>query len=51
MSAKPEGKCARCGLTDAPEPHLCPYHEDVNGDTTTLCVCCEQCTIECADDI
>ena len=33
------------------EPHLCPYQQDVNKDSTTLCTCCERCQQTCADDI
>ena len=33
------------------EPHTCPFREDVNGDYTTLCTCCEKCQHECAMDI
>lgn len=33
------------------EPHACPFDEEVNGDSETLCRCCESCTSECADDI
>lgn len=33
------------------EPHTCPYAEDVNGDHTTLCVCCVECQNDCYQDI
>lgn len=31
--------------------HTCPYREDINGDVTTKCECCETCRSECAMDI
>lgn len=33
------------------EPHTCPYAEDVNNDSETLCTCCDACAQECAYDI
>ncbi len=38
-----------CG--PAQSPHTCPYAEDINGDSETLCECCEKCAHECAMDI
>ena len=31
--------------------HTCPYAEDVNNDSESLCYCCDDCTYECAQDI
>jgi len=31
--------------------HICPYKEDIDGDSKTLCSCCEYCTQQCADDV
>lgn len=40
----------RC--TNPPEElHPCPYLEDAEGDSETLCNCCESCQNNCADDI
>ena len=39
-----------CGAP-AKEPHTCPYKEDINGDSETLCQCCDGCQSDCARDI
>lgn len=44
-----ENKC-KCGGKGA-EPHTCPYDEDVNNDSVTMCNCCKECRDECAMDI
>lgn len=33
------------------ELHTCPYAEEINEDSDTLCDCCETCMHECAMDI
>ncbi len=33
------------------ELHTCPFREDINNDSETLCNCCEACTQECSDEI
>lgn len=33
------------------EPHTCPFQEDVNNDSSTLCTCCADCANACAMDI
>lgn len=33
------------------ELHTCPFREDVNDDSETLCTCCENCQHGCAQDI
>jgi len=33
------------------EPHICPFKEDINDDSETLCTCCADCQHECAMDI
>jgi len=44
------GSLERC--VNAPtEPHSCPFSEEINDDSTTLCTCCADCMQECADDI
>lgn len=35
----------------AVKPHTCPYKEEINGDSTTLCTCDEAQTHECMMDI
>jgi hypothetical protein len=37
--------------TEVIEPHTCPFAEDVNGDSESLCTCCEHCEDDCAMDI
>jgi hypothetical protein len=44
-------KCDKCKANDALDPHTCPYAEEINDDSRTLCNCCDDCTSECADDV
>lgn len=44
-------RCGKCGNNPATEDHACPYAEDINGDSETLCNCCADCCQDCADDI
>ena len=41
--------CA-CAETEG-DMHTCPYAEDINGDSESLCDCCAVCEHECAMDI
>jgi hypothetical protein len=41
----------KCGKHPAEEPHTCPYADEINDDSETLCRCCAECTQECAWDI
>jgi hypothetical protein len=43
------GRCGGKGIGQ--EDHTCPFSEEINEDTTTLCNCCNICTYECAMDI
>lgn len=43
--------CDRCKKNPTQEEHICPFMQDVNDDSETLCSCCEECTQNCADDI
>lgn len=45
------GVCGRCKAGQAQTPHICPYAQDINNDSETLCDCCEGCSQDCADDI
>lgn len=45
------GKCSRCNNNDAQEEHTCPYAEEINGDSDSLCDCCSDCEHECCMDI
>jgi len=46
-----EEKCQCCGKNDAEEPHTCPYAEEINNNSETLCNCCPDCMYECSMDI
>ena len=41
----------KCGRNDATAPHPCPYNEDIHGDSSTLCTCCDTCQQECVNYI
>lgn len=43
---EPEADC--CGGV---EPHTCPYKEEINDDSETLCTCCDECAHQCRMDI
>lgn len=51
--------CARCGIecpkcncgANGTPDHTCPYAEEINHDTKSLCNCCANCWQECANDI
>ncbi|KKL13825.1 hypothetical protein LCGC14_2521930 [marine sediment metagenome] len=40
----------KCG-TEAIELHPCPYQEEINDDSETLCRCCGRCKGDCTGDI
>jgi hypothetical protein len=42
-------KCKCENSSDA--PHTCPFEEEINGDSETLCNCCPECEHQCAMDI
>lgn len=45
-------ECQSCGeMTGTHELHSCPFSEDIVGDDTAICNCCDKCTNECAMDI
>lgn len=47
-----EGRRAGCTCeSEFHEAHTCPYSEEINDDSQSLCHCCPVCTQECADDI
>lgn len=45
--------CVAMGRAAGPaqEPHPCPMAQDLDGDSETLCICCQTCQDSCADDI
>jgi len=49
---KRKRKIIKCKCGDvAAKAHICPYAEDINGDSETLCNCCDTCVDYCIDDI
>lgn len=41
-----------CGCGNPAEPlHSCPFKEEINDDSETLCNCCNDCRHECAMDV
>ena len=40
-----------CQCEESYDEHTCPYREDIDGDSESLCTCCAECTNECAMDI
>lgn len=44
-------KCNMCNKNKSKKLHTCPYHEDINNDSNTLCNCCDECQMECAMSI
>jgi len=43
--------CSSCNKNPANELHICPYAEDIDGDSESKCDCCDECWGNCADDI
>lgn len=43
--------CPRCSKPTENRPHTCPYQQEINDDSATLCLCCDSCMQECIDDI
>ena len=44
-------RCQRCHQKVDGSLHTCPYSEEINVDSETICNCCEACEHECAMDI
>ncbi|AGO48478.1 hypothetical protein Phi18:1_gp31 [Cellulophaga phage phi18:1] len=44
-------KCENCGVNESRDKHTCPFQEDVNNDSDTLCNCCSDCTQDCCMEI
>jgi hypothetical protein len=52
INTYPESKkCPHCEKNLATDPHPCPFAQDVNNDNEFECICCDDCTRECAADI
>ena len=45
------GKCSSCEVNDAQSEHTCPYAEQINNDSDSLCDCCSDCEHDCCMDI
>lgn len=43
--------CEGCKKQPAEDPHPCPFKEEINDDSETLCNCCKDCQYECRMDI
>ena len=43
-------KCPRCRINPPGEPELCQYDWAIN-DTDNTCTCCEECRLDCSDEI
>jgi hypothetical protein len=44
-------ECERCNKPVSGELHTCPFQEEINDDSESLCNCCGDCERECADDV
>jgi len=42
--------CDRCEEQPADDLHECPFKSEIDDDKT-LCNCCSECTMRCADEI
>ena len=50
-ATKKKDLCSRCEIRPKNPLHSCPFNEDINNDSKTLCNCCNSCARECAMDI
>ena len=46
-----KNNCNNCEVNDGKSLHTCPFSEEINNDTQTLCNCCSTCENECCMDI
>lgn len=46
-----EMTCPECGYNEREEWHHCPYMEEMYGDTDFLCECCDECQVDCHQEI
>ena len=51
IEALEDDRCPSCKQEKADGPHTCPFAEEINGDSHSLCYCCSFCTQQCAMDI
>lgn len=48
------GECDGCSIDCrevGTDMHICPFAEDIHGDSNEICNCCTECTNQCAMDI
>lgn len=43
--------CTKCKKHPSQEAHVCPFKEEIHGDTNTLCDCCATCAYECMREV
>jgi len=49
---QPNDGIYHCGHEgETPEPHSCPYAEEIGGDYRKDCTCCVRCQNQCCEDI
>jgi hypothetical protein len=41
----------KCGKSASMDDHTCPFREELNNDSESLCNCCANCQYECAMDV
>ena len=46
--ARAAGLCQGCTKKSAEPDHTCPFAEEINEDSESLCNCCSDCAYECA---
>ena len=44
-------KCSKCRVNNQQPSHSCPFAEEINNDSSSLCDCCSDCEHECCMDI
>jgi hypothetical protein len=44
-------RCECCNDLVTGKMHICPFREDIHGDSETLCNCCGDCEHQCCMDI
>jgi len=47
VKVKDGKKCPKCNINEAAEDHTCPYREDIEDDSESVCNCCVDCENQC----
>lgn len=50
MKENDYGEPCTCAV-EVIEPHPCPFNQDVNDDSDSLCTCCTSCEAQCVMEI